>query len=260
MERQWHFELDEQAGDRKSQSVGIIIILFLVIALCYSAVGFGGGSSYTALLIWRGEELETVRAVSLACNLVVTAIGGWMSLHARRVRLSLLGPLLCGAFPGVITGASFELEHARFAWVFGLALLTAGGLLIGQMKPHDEVKTISLSGLLPIGFALGLLAGLTGIGGGIYLVPILHLMRAGKAKEIAAVGTWFILINSALGLSVLASRGGLAPIREFAPLPIAVTVGGLIGAWTLQGLFSALWIKRVTGFLVIVVACRVLFY
>lgn len=238
--------------------MGIVVGLFLLIALAYASAGFGGGSSYTALLLWRGEDLETVRAVSLACNLTVAGIGGWMSMKARRVNLKLLGPLLLGAFPGVMWGAGMSLEGAGFEWVFGLSLLVAGGLLICRFKMRDDVMEIASYKLLSLGFLLGLLAGVTGIGGGIYLVPVLHLMRAGKAKEVAAVGTWFILVNSAVGLSMILGRGGGGILREMILFPIAVAIGGFIGARLLQGFLDAMWTRRVTGILVMVVAVRVL--
>ena len=236
--------------------MGIVVGLFLLIALCYASAGFGGGSSYTALLLWQGEELETVRVVSLACNLIVAGIGGWMSVKAQRANLKLLGPLLLGAFPGVILGARMSLSG--FEWVFGIALLVAGLLLILRVQQKEVLKEVARGKLVPLGFLLGLLAGVTGIGGGIYLVPVLHLMRAGKTKEVAAVGTWFILVNSVVGLAVILMRGGVEPLKEFVMLPIAVAAGGLIGAQMLQGFFDAVWTRRVTGILVIAVAVRVL--
>ncbi|MDB4618061.1 sulfite exporter TauE/SafE family protein [Akkermansiaceae bacterium] len=239
--------------------MGIIVGLFFLIALCYASAGFGGGSSYTAFLLWRGEELEAVRAISLVCNFIVAGIGGWISVKAQQVNLKLLAPLLLGAFPGVILGARMELSHEGFDWIFGFALLVAGGLLMVRFPTRTKYKEISQEKLLPLGFLLGLLAGVTGIGGGIYLVPVLHLMRAGKAKEIAAAGTCFILVNSTVGLIVIWVHDGVEPLDGFMLLPVAVAAGGLIGASMLQGFFNALWTRRVTGILVIAVAVRVLF-
>ena len=150
------------------------------------------------------------------------------------------------------------LEVGQFEMVLGLALLVAGGLLLLNLRRPKMLKAVSVVVLLFLGAGLGLLAGVTGIGGGIYLVPVLHLLRAGPAKEVAAVGTWFILVNSAVGLATLGASHGLEPLREFGWLPVAVAVGGVIGAYVLQGIFDGIRVRQVTGLLVVVVAARVL--
>ena len=239
--------------------MGLIVGLFFIIALCYASAGFGGGSSYTALLLFRGEEPEVIRMVSLSCNLVVAGIGGWMSLRAQRVRGKLMGPLLLSSIPGTWLGARMTLAVTNFEVIIGLALLVAGGLLLFNFQKSKIAKPVNVPLLVILGAGLGMLAGVTGIGGGIYLVPVLHLLRAGPAKEVAAVGTWFIIVNSAVGLATLSWQGGVEPLREFAWLPVAVAAGGMIGARLLQGFFNGPWIRRVTGVLVLGVALRVLF-
>lgn len=231
---------------------------FLIIALVYSSVGFGGGSSYTALLAWRGESPEVIRMVSLTCNLVVVCIGGWASLKAGQMRLRLLGPLLVTSVPGVWLGALWKLETRSFFLILGVALLVSGLLLIIRVKSGRE-RTIHAGVLGLLGFMLGGLAGVTGIGGGIYLVPILHLLGAGKAREVAAVGTVFILVNSAIGLTVLTFREGWDSLGKFSWLPLVVMLGGIMGSRLLQGVFPQGLVKRMTGILVLIVAGRLLF-
>lgn len=232
-----------------------LIPLFFLIALLYSSAGFGGGSSYTAVLAWRGEGADSIRLISLSCNLAVVAIGGWASLRAKQVRSSLLTPLLASSIPGVWLGARWPVAEDTFFLILGLALATAGGLLLLKVHPRSEKKT-NLPVLLFLGAGLGLLAGVTGIGGGIYLVPVLHLLGAGKTREVAAVGTWFILVNSAVGLAVLAPG---ADWSQPGWLPLVVAAGGLIGSRLLQGVFDERMIRRWTGVLILVVAARVLF-
>lgn len=254
----WHFELDEQAEDRKSSAVGIVVGLFFLIALCYASAGFGGGSSYTALLLFQGEDQEVIRTVSLACNLVVAGIGGWMSLRAQRVNAKLLWPLLMSSIPAVWLGTLLQVEGETFEVVLGSALLIAGGLLLFQQRECENVSEVRLPILLSLGAGLGLLAGVTGIGGGIYLIPALHLLRAGSPKEIAAVGTWFIIVNSTVGLGSVMMSHGAQPLMDFRWLPLSVATGGLIGARLLQGFFNGMWVRRVTGILVLSVAGRVI--
>ena len=233
-----------------------LVILFFLIALLYSSVGFGGGSSYTAVLAWRGESPEVIRLVSLSCNLVVVVIGGWASLRAKQVRKDLLLPLLVSSVPGVWVGAYWKVAEGLFFQILGGALLVAGLLLLLKVGEREERK-LPLPVLLMTGLLLGLLAGLTGIGGGIYLVPVLHLMGAGKAREVAAVGTWFILVNSAVGLLVLAPS---ADWSQPGWLPLVVAGGGVLGARLLQGVFDETMVRRWTGALILVVAGRVLFF
>lgn len=233
-----------------------LVLIFFIIALVYSSVGFGGGSSYTAVLAWRGEESDTIRLLSLSCNLAVVLIGGGASILAKRVRLKLLTPLLLTSIPGVWFGARWQVAENTFLLILGLALTVAGILLFLQVEQKEE-KKLPLSVLLILGLALGLLAGVTGIGGGIYLVPVLHLLGAGPAREVAAVGTWFILINSAVGLAVLAPEANWSQLGW---LPVTVTLGGIIGARLLQGVFDETFIRRWTGALILVVAGRLLFF
>ena len=235
----------------------LLLVVFFFIALLYSSVGFGGGSSYTAVLAWRGESPEVIRLISLVCNLVVVAIGGWASLRAKQVRKDLLVPLLASSVPGVWLGAHWQISQGLFFQILGGALLVAGLLLLLKVSEREEKENCRWQSCLERDFLLGLLAGVTGIGGGIYLVPVLHLMGAGKAREVAAVGTWFILVNSAVGLAALApsadwSRPGW--------LPLVVAAGGLIGARLLQGVFDEAMVRRWTGALILVVAGRVLFF
>lgn len=241
-------------------SVGILVVLFALVALAYSSVGFGGGSSYTAILAWRGESPEVIRLVSLSCNLVVVVIGGWASLRAKVGPRHLLRPLLLSSVPAVWLGARWEISDTLFFQILGVALAVAGGLLLfGSRK--NEHGVVSCWKLLLLGAVLGGLAGVTGIGGGIYLVPVLHLLSAGKAREIAAVGTWFILVNSVVGLLTLGfSAIPVAAWKGFCWLPLAVAGGGLVGSQLLQGKLNEVFVRRWTGVLVLVVAGRVLFF
>ena len=197
-----------------------------------------------------------IRLISLSCNLVVVVIGGWASLRAKQVRKDLLVPLLVSSVPGVWVGAHWKISDGLFFQVLGVALSVAGVLLLLKVGEGEE-KKLPLPILLGTGVLLGLLAGVTGIGGGIYLVPVLHLLGAGKAREVAAVGTWFILVNSAVGLLVLAPS---ADWSQPGWLPLVVAGGGVIGARLLQGVFDEAMVRRWTGALILVVAGRVLFF
>lgn len=233
-----------------------LAVFFFGIALCYSSVGFGGGSSYTALLAAKGESAETIRQISLLCNVIVVLIGG----IAGRANLNkrLIVPLLLGSLPGVWLGAGWRLSEGSFLIVLAVALTAAGLLLFVRVPESERVRVLSPGVLAGLGGALGMVAGMTGIGGGIYLAPVLVFLRAGKAKEIAAVATWFILLNSATGLAVITASNGTEVIENYLWLPVAVAAGGLIGARLLQGMFDEGLIRKITGVLILVVAVRLM--
>ena len=127
-------------------------------------------------------------------------------------------------------------------------------------KREGEVRSVGRVGLLGLGGGLGFLAGVTGIGGGIYLAPVLHGLRAGGSKEIAAVATFFILVNSLVGVLVLVPNASAEVGSEVGCLSLAVLVGGFLGSRWLQRGASAVWVKRLTGLFVCVVGVRVLFF
>lgn len=234
-----------------------IAALFFAVALCYSSVGFGGGSSYTAILAWQGEGADTIRQVSLFCNLVVVAIGGFASWKV--IRWPLMGPLLLSSIPAVFLSARWRLSEGVFFAVLSGALAVAGLLLIWKTPQAKSFRKPSTPVLLVLGAGLGTLAGVTGIGGGIYLAPVLHLLRAGKAREIAGVATWFILLNSLVGFAVISSEIGVTGIKSYLWLPLAVAAGGVLGSRLLQGSFNEGVIRRITGVLILVVAGRLVF-
>lgn len=187
---------------------------------------------------------------------MVVAIGGWASFRAKQVRKGLLMPLLMTSVPGVWLGANWKISEGVFFQILGVALVVGGVLLLWKVKVREE-KKLPVLVLAMVGFLLGVLAGVTGIGGGIYLVPVLHLLGAGKAREVAAVGTWFILVNSAVGLLVLAPS---ADWSQPGWLPIVVAGGGILGARLLQGFLDEKMVRRWTGALILVVAGRILFF
>ncbi len=182
---------------------------------------------------------------------LIGGVAGRANLNKR-----LIVPLLLGSLPGVWLGAGWRLSEGGFFMVLAVALTAAGLLLFLRVPESEKVRSLSPGVLAGLGGALGVVAGMTGIGGGIYLAPVLLFLRAGKAKEIAAVATWFILLNSATGLAVITASQGTAVIQNYLWLPVAVAVGGVIGARLLQGMFDEKLIRRITGVLILGVAVR----
>ena len=240
-----------------------LAVLFFGTASLYSAVGFGGGSTYTALLVLSGVDYRAIPAISLACNILVVSAGSWRFARAGHVEWSRIWPLLLLSVPMAWLGGTVALEEAEFVGLLSLALLAAGLAMLWQPERTMAVEPAPprLTWLEPvIGGGLGFLSGLVGLGGGIFLAPVLHLLRWGGAKAIAGICAVFILVNSIAGLAgQLGKTDGvdrLAMLGGYWLLFPAVVAGGLIGAGIGSGKLRPAHLRAATAILIIYVAVR----
>ena len=239
--------------------------LFAITALLYAAVGFGGGSTYNALLVLADVDYRLLPALALLCNIIVVA-GGTLRFHrAGLMPWRNVWPLFACSVPMAFVGGLLSIPQTIFIGLLGASLLLAGFALLLQERLTTEVRLVrdDLPLAMPgIGAALGLLAGAVGIGGGIFLAPLLHLLRWGPAKSIAAVASAFILVNSLAGLAGqlgrLTDAGQLTDLLAFWPLFVAVLIGGQLGSWLATGPLLADTVRRLTILLVLYVAVRLL--
>lgn len=236
---------------------------FLLTALFYSMAGFGGGSTYSALLLLSGTDYRLLPSISLACNVIVVAASAAQFLRARRMRLSDVAPLCLLSAPAAWIGGRIPVPETAFGWMLGLSLLVAGFFLFvdaAESKPGTGARPVAVA--VAVGGGIGFLSGLVGIGGGIFLAPFLHIIRWGRAHEIAGAASVFILVNSVFGLwgqlAKLDDLDRLIDVAPYWPLPLAVIVGGLAGGFIGSRKLPAKAIKRVTGVLILVVAARLL--
>jgi uncharacterized protein len=241
-----------------------LALAFLFVAFLYASVGFGGGSTYTALLIEAGLDWTLVPPVSLMCNIVVVAGGVYHFAKAGHIDLRLAAPLIVASIPAAFFGGYLRLSETSFLLILGAALLIAGGLLVFDRSFRDETSATTRaagSGLL-LGAFLGGLAGVTGIGGGIYLAPVMHLFRIAPARVVAATCSLFILVNSVSGLAGQLMKLGAAAeplIRiQYLALPVAVFVGGQFGSRAAAKWLPVSPIRRLTGAVIVLVALRIL--
>lgn len=236
--------------------------LFGWTALLYAAVGFGGGSTYTALLLLGGVAVGLVPAISLACNIIVVSGGTIRFARSGAMPWAKALPLVAVAAPLAFLGGLTPVKQGVLVVLLGLSLLaSAVALLIQPQKAKPEQLSPRL--LLPIAAALGFLAGVVGIGGGIFLAPILHLIRWAEARTVAATASLFILVNSLFGLTgqLLKGKGSemIGAVASHWPLLVAVLIGGAIGTQLAVKSGPAALIRRLTAVLVGVVAIRLLF-
>lgn len=239
--------------------------LFALTAILYASVGFAGGSTYTALLVLSGVDAAILPIVSLSCNIIVASGGVWTFARAGAIpwRRALL--LLAFSVPAAWLGGRTPIDKASFVTLLGWSLAVAGLLLlIGSARGASaagEGRWRSWAGLA-VAAPIGLLSGLVGIGGGIFLAPILHLIRWDDARKVAGTAAIFILANSISGIfgqmMKLHGSSDLHQALNFYPLAIAVIIGGQLGSR-----FGAKWlpisfIRRLTGVVVLMAAVRLL--
>ena len=245
-------------------TIAALAVAFFITALLYSSVGFGGGSTYNALLALSLADISTVPVVALACNIIVVAIGSWRFVSSGHVQWKRFWPLVILSVPAALLGGYLSVPPWLFVGLLALALAVSGLLMLWQplwrRESNLDVPGSGRGADLASGAVLGLLAGVTGIGGGIYLSPLLHLRRWATSKTIAGTCAAFILVNSIGGLIGQLLKSGSHPMFEVLranwPLFPAVLAGGLIGS-TLGSLKLHNDILRIlTALLVLYVAVR----
>jgi hypothetical protein len=240
----------------------LLAISFLVTAVLYSSVGFGGGSTYLALLLIWGVPYFVFPVIALSCNIIVVSGNCFNYIRAGNLNLKLLIPYLIGSIPLAFIGGSLPIEKGLFEILLFLVLMTAGTLLLFNFKSYDNqkenYKKIPTVVSILIGGALGFISGVVGIGGGIFLSPILFLIRAGKPKHIITTASLFILINSITGIvGQLTKNEILSEIPNYWYLLGAVLIGGQLGNFLNLKVFPVRILALVTALLVIFVALRI---
>ena len=239
----------------------ILSILFFVTAILYSSVGFGGGSTYLALLLLWGIPYFIFPVIALSCNIIVVSGNCFNYIRAGNLNIRLLIPYLIGSVPLAFIGGSMPIEKKIFEILLFLSLAIAGVLLLLKFKSYDDdeksYKKIPIIVSILIGAFLGFVSGVVGIGGGIFLSPILFLIRAGKPKHIATTASLFILVNSLSGLlGQLTKNNVLDQILSYWFLFLMVLIGGQIGNFLNLKIFSSRTLALITGGLVLFVALR----
>lgn len=242
-----------------------LAVAFFVTAVLYASVGFGGGSTYTALLTLGGVDFKILPAISLICNVIVVSGGAFRYMRAKQVDWPRVLPLILVSAPLAWLGGLTPIRQETFTLTLALALLAAGLLLLFQREYGEGDKPARTKASLfdyLAGAGTGYLAGLVGIGGGIFLAPILHLTRWGNSRAIAATACLFILINSLAGLGgqfmKLGTSGAAAALTPYWPLAIAVLIGGQIGSFASLKLLSQMMVRRATAVLILYVAGQLL--
>jgi len=241
----------------------LLTVGFFLTALLYASVGFGGGSTYAALLALAGLDYRVLPMVALACNIVVVA--GSSVRFARAGVTPWKGAILLTALaaPAAFIGGLVRIDEASFMALLGASLVLTAATMLIPVSKAQEGETSRFARIMPFAAApIGFLAGVVGIGGGIFLAPLLHLTRWADARAVAATASFFILVNSLFGLAGQLAKNGPAmfggAIYEALPLLIAVVIGGQIGSLLAVRVLPLRWIRWLTAALVLVVGVRLL--
>ena len=239
----------------------ILSFLFFLTAILYSSVGFGGGSTYLAFLLIWGIPYQIFPVIALCCNIIVVSGNCFNYIRAGNVNLKLLTPYLISSIPLAFIGGSISIDKNIFEILLFIVLFLAGSLLLIKFQSYDDskkdYKKIPKIISFFIGGLIGFTSGVVGIGGGIFLSPILFLIKAGKAKHIATTASLFILINSLAGVAGQFTKNFiLNEITNYLPLFFVVFLGGQIGNFLNLKIFPGRILALLTSALVMFVAIR----
>ena len=235
---------------------------FFATALLYASVGYGGGSTYNALLALSGVDYRLLPAIALACNIVV--VSGGTVRFARAGITPWRGALLLTAIaaPAAFLGGLTPIGETAFQTLLGVSLVLTALTMLVPIGEREGQPTALARWMPLVAAPIGYLAGLVGIGGGIFLAPLLHLTRWNSARAIAATASLFILVNSLFGLAGQMVKGGADRLASAVtlglPLLIAVAIGGQIGSLFAARLLPPVGIRWLTAALTLWVGARLL--
>ena len=241
----------------------LLALAFLVTALLYASVGFGGGSTYSALLALSGLDYRLLPLVSLACNIVVVTGGSIRFARAGLTPWKKALVIVALGAPASFLGGLTPIKEATFLTLLGASLVLTSLFMLVPVRENAEGAPTRFARWMPLAAApLGYFAGLVGIGGGVFLSPLLHLARWHEARGIAATASLFILVNSLFGLVGQMVKNGPdlfgQAVGAALPLLIAVVIGGQVGSLLATRVLPPQWIRWLTALLVLVVGVRLL--
>ena len=230
----------------------------LVIAFLYSSVGHAGASGYIAVMSLFALAPAVIKPTALVLNILVASIGTWQFYRAGHFSWRLFWPFAVLAIPMAFVGGYVNLPTHAFKVLVGIVLLFSALRFLWRPSEDVVAREPSRPAAISIGAGMGLLAGLTGTGGGIFLTPLLLFMRWARTKNAAAVSALFILVNSVAGL-----LGNLSSTKRFPTfaimLAVAAVVGGTAGSYFGSSRFPHTTIKRLLAVVLLIAGTKLIF-
>ena len=242
----------------------ILTTFFFITSILYASVGFGGGSTYLALMLIWEIPYYIFPIIALFCNIIVVSGNSINFARSGNINFKLLLPYLVGSIPFAFIGASISLEKEFFELMLFFVLIIAGVFLFVESKSFNknDIKINSVPILISIfiGSLIGFISGLVGIGGGIFLSPILFLLKAGYAKHITSTASLFILINSIFGVAgQLTKEIVFNEFLNYWPLFLAVLIGNYLNIKFLSNKALAFMTSLLIIFVAVRMGFRILF-
>ena len=239
----------------------ILTIFFFITAILYSSVGFGGGSTYLALMLIWDIPYYIFPIIALFCNIIVVSGNSINFIRSGNINLKLVLPYLVGSVPFAFFGASLSIDKDLFEIILFIILIIAGFFLLVESRSYNQknikINQVSKFISILIGSIIGFFSGLVGIVGGIFLSPLLFLLKAGYPKNITSSASIFILVNSIFGVGGQLTKDiVLSEFLNYWPLFLSVLIGGQIGNFLNIKFLSNKVLAFMTSLLVIFVAVR----
>ena len=239
------------------EGLPLLTLGVFVVAFLYSSVGHAGASGYIAVMSLMGMAPATVKPTALALNILVASIGAWQFWRAGHFSWQLFWPFALLSVPFAWVGGYVALPGQVFQTLVGVVLLYSALRFLISPPPEQQAKSPPRGAALAIGGGIGLLSGLTGTGGGIFLTPILLFMHWARTKNAAAVSAPFILVNSVSGLLGTVTSSGQFP--SFALVLVAAAgVGGAIGSRLGSRRYDPVMIKRLLAAVLLIAGTKLL--
>ena len=232
--------------------------LLAVVAFLYSSVGHGGASGYLALMSLFSFPVLVMKPSALLLNVFVSIISFFFYYQKKHFRPKLFYPFVITSVPAAFIGGMIPLENSLYKVLLGIVLVLAALRLFGFFNNQEkQIVKINTPLAMTIGFGIGLLSGMLGIGGGVILSPVLLLLGWATLKETAAISSLFIFVNSIAGLSGYFMGDKTFPIESFYLVPIAV-FGGILGAYYGSGYFSNKVLKYVLASVILIASFKLI--
>ncbi len=237
-----------------------VCLLIFFVAILYSSVGHGGASGYLAVLSFFAVSPEKMSTTALMLNVLVAGLATWSYYRAKHLSMKLAWPFILASIPAAFVGGTIRISEKTYFLLLALVLVFAAfRLAFSSRAGGDQAaeKSVNPRISLPVGAGIGVLSGIVGVGGGIFLSPIMLLMKWASVKQTAAVSALFIVVNSLAGLGGRVLRGSF-DMSTSIPIVVAAFAGGLIGSYFGASKFSGFVLRRILGIVLVIAAFKLI--